>query len=98
MSYRSKSVRLGAALFNPGPEERPMRGSDDTQSCIRTALRRRRRVLGLTQEDAANILGMSRMTYHRIETGLRRIRLSELAVICTAFNCHIGGLVQDGQL
>jgi len=75
-----------------------MRRSDDTQSCIRTALRRRRRALALTQEDAANILGMSRMTYHRIETGLRRIRLSELAVICTAFNCHIGELVQDGQL
>jgi predicted transcriptional regulator len=38
-----------------------MRRADDTQSCIRTALRRRRRTLGLTQEDAANILGMSRM-------------------------------------
>jgi transcriptional regulator with XRE-family HTH domain len=75
-----------------------MRRSDDSQACIRTALRRRRRTLGLTQEDAAAILGMSRMTYHRIETGLRRIRLSELAAICAAFNCHIGELVQDGQL
>jgi transcriptional regulator with XRE-family HTH domain len=69
-----------------------MRRSDDTQSCIRSAPRRRRRTLGLTQEDAAS------MTYHRIETGLRRIRLSELATICTAFNCHIGELVQDGHL
>lgn len=75
-----------------------MRRSDDSQASIRSALRRRRRTLGLTQEDAASLLGMSRMTYHRIETGSRRIRLSELAAICSAFNCHIGELVQDGQL
>jgi transcriptional regulator with XRE-family HTH domain len=75
-----------------------MRSAQDSQACIRSALRRRRRTLGLTQEDAARILGMSRMTYHRMETGLRRIRLSELAAICAAFNCHIGELVQDGQL
>jgi DNA-binding Xre family transcriptional regulator len=54
--------------------------------------------LGLTQEDAARVLGMSRMTYHRMETGARRIRFSELAAICAAFNCHIGELVQDGPL
>jgi hypothetical protein len=41
---------------------------------------------------------MSRMTYHRIETGARRIRFVELAAICAAFNCHVGELVQDGQL
>jgi transcriptional regulator with XRE-family HTH domain len=75
-----------------------MRRVDDSQASIRSALRRRRRTLGLTQEDAAGILGMSRMTYHRIETGARRIRFSELATICAAFNCHIGELVQDGQL
>jgi len=102
MSYRSKSARLGAALgaglFGPGPEEKPMRRADDAQASIRSALRRRRRTLGLTQEDTAGMLGMSRMTYHRIETGSRRIRLSELAAICAAFDCHIGELVQDGQL
>ena len=75
-----------------------MRPAEDSQSCIRSALRRQRRTLGLTQEDAAGILGMSRMTYHRIETGTRRIRLSDLAAICAAFNCHIGELLQDGQL
>jgi transcriptional regulator with XRE-family HTH domain len=75
-----------------------MRPAEDSQSCIRSALRRRRRTLGLTQEDAAGILGMSRMTYHRIEAGTRRIRLSELATICAAFNCDVGELLQDGQL
>jgi DNA-binding Xre family transcriptional regulator len=75
-----------------------MRPTDDTQACIRSALRRWRRTLGLTQEDAAALLGISRVTYHRIETGVRRIRFSELATICAALNCHVGELVQDGQL
>ena len=75
-----------------------MSRADDAQACIRSALRRRRRTLGLTQEDAARVLGMTRMTYHRIETGARRIRFLEVAAICAAFNCHVGELVQDGQL
>ena len=98
--YRSKVVRSGAAigarLFSPTQR----RASDvgDVQACIRSALRRRRRVLGLTQEAAAAVLGMSRLTYHRIETGRRHIHFTELAAICAAFNCHVGELVQDGQL
>jgi len=55
-------------------------------------------MLGLTQEAAARVLGISRLSYHRIETGGRRIHFAELAAICAAFNCHIGELVQDGQL
>ena len=74
-----------------------MRQPDDSQAGIRSALRRRR-TLGLTQDDAANLLGRSRVTYHRIETGGRRIRFVELAAICETFNCHVGELVQDGQL
>jgi DNA-binding XRE family transcriptional regulator len=100
--YRSKSARLGAAigarLFSSGSRDKPARGGEDAQACIRSALRRRRRTLGLTQEAAARVLGMSRLTYHRIETGARHIHFTELAAICAAFNCHIGELVQDGQL
>ena len=59
---------------------------------------RRRRPLGLTQEETTRVLGMSWKTCHLIETGARRIRLSELATNCAAFNCHIGELAQDGQL
>ena len=72
--------------------------AEDAQACIRSALRRRRRMLGLTQEAAARVLGMPRLTYHRIEIGRRHIQFSELAAICAAFNCHIGELVQDGQI
>lgn len=75
-----------------------MRHTDDPQACIRSALRRRRRTLGLTQEAAARVLGMPRLTYHRIETGARHIHFSELAAICAAYHCHIGELLQDGQL
>ena len=100
--YQSKAARSGAAigarLFSSGPLERLMGRAGDAQACIRSALRRRRRMLGLTQEAAAAVLGMSRLTYHRIETGRRHIHFTELAAICAAFNCHIGELVQDGQL
>jgi DNA-binding XRE family transcriptional regulator len=102
LGYRSKAARLGAAmgagLFSSSSEEKVMRLPDDSQAGIRSALRRRRRTLGLTQEDAASLLGMSRVTYHRIEAGVRRIRFVEIAAICEAFNCHVGELVQDGQL
>jgi DNA-binding XRE family transcriptional regulator len=101
LQYRSKAARLSAAigkgLFSSASRDQPTRGADDSQACIRSALRRRR-TLGLTQEEAAQLLGISRMAYHRMETGTRRIRLSELAAICAAFNLHVGELVQDGQL
>jgi DNA-binding XRE family transcriptional regulator len=101
-AYRSKAARSGAAigarLFSPELPERPIRRGEDAQACIRSALRRRRRVLGLTQEAAARVLGMSRLTYQRIETGRRHIHFTELAAICAAFRCHIGELLQDGQL
>jgi DNA-binding XRE family transcriptional regulator len=100
--YRSKAVRSGAAigarLFGSGPQDRSTGRDGDAQACIRSALRRRLRTLGLTQEAAAAVLGMSRLTYHRIETGRRQIHFTEIAAICAAFNCHIGELVQDGQL
>jgi DNA-binding Xre family transcriptional regulator len=101
-AYRSKAARSGAAigarLFAPALSETPKRRGEDTQACIRSALRRRRRALGLTQAAAGRVLGMSRLSYHRIESGARHIRFTELAAICAAFNCHIGELVQDGQL
>jgi len=89
---------MGAGLFITQSEQKTVGRTDDSQACIRSALRRRRRTLGLTQKDAAGMLGMSRLTYHRIETGTRRIRFSELAAFCAAFNCHVGELLQDGQL
>jgi DNA-binding XRE family transcriptional regulator len=99
---RSKTARAGAALttrlFGAPAKEGKMRRKDDVQACIRSALRRRRRSLGLTQGDAARLLGMPRLTYHRIESGNRRIHFDELAALCTTFRCPVGELLQDGQL
>jgi DNA-binding Xre family transcriptional regulator len=99
---RSKSARsaavLNARLFSSRPEATPMRTSDDPQSCIRATLRRRRRALGLTQEATAQLLGLSRLTYHRIETGARHIHFADLARICETLNCTPGELLQDSQL
>ena len=74
-----------------------MRGTDE-QALMRAAIRRRRRALGLTQQAAAETLGIPRLTFARIETGPRRIRLAELARICAIFNCDIGEIIQDGPL
>jgi DNA-binding XRE family transcriptional regulator len=99
---RSKTARAGAALaarlFDAPAKERKIRSNNDVQACIRSALRRRRRSLGLTQGDAARLLGMQRLTYHRIESGGRRIHFDEIAALCAAFRCHVGELLQDGQL
>src|SRR5215469_2906642 len=95
---RSKTARAGAALATrlfgaPPPKEEKMRRKDDVQACIRSALRRRRRSLGLTQGDAARLLGMQRLTYHRIESGERRIHFKEIAALCAAFRCPVGELL-----
>lgn len=100
--YRSKTVRAGTALaarlFSVPAREAAMRRRDESQAAIRAALCRRRRSLGLTQADMARLLGMPRLTYHRIERGVRRVRFAELAALCTALHCHVGELLQDGQL
>lgn len=98
----SKPAHLGAALssrlFAAGSVPGPTRVRDDPQGAIRSAIRRRRRTLGLTQEQAAALMGLSRLSYHRIESGRRRLRAAELAALCAAYNCHIGEIVQDGAL
>lgn len=75
-----------------------MRATHDNQACIRSALRRRRRALGLTQQQAGRLFGMSRLTYHRIENGARRIHFADLTAICEIYNCHPVELLQDSQL
>lgn len=99
--YRSGSASRGAALSGrllSAASQTGARSPDDPQASIRAAIRRRRRALGLTQAEAARLVGLSRLCYHRIETGARRIGFAELAALCAAYHCHIGELVQDGAL
>jgi transcriptional regulator with XRE-family HTH domain len=69
----------------------------DHQSGIRTKMARRRRQLGLTQEDMAGLLHVGRVTYHRMETGARTIRFEELAQICDVLQCGVADLLDDIQ-
>ena len=100
--YRSRAARLGAAIggrfFAPQKENLMPRLAGDPQASIRTAMRRRRRTLGLTQAQAARLLGLSLLTYNRMELGNRRIHFEELGAICAAFGVHVGELVEDGPL
>lgn len=70
----------------------------DPQASIRAAIRLRRRKLGLTQDEFSAIVGMSRVTYHRIETGNRRIRAEELSGFCKALCCAASDLIEDPAL
>jgi hypothetical protein len=70
LQNRLKTVRLGIAkgdgLFTSRQQAKVMRQSDDAQACIRSALRQRRHALGLTQEEAAGILGMLARTIGKL--------------------------------
>jgi transcriptional regulator with XRE-family HTH domain len=63
--------------FNPPPDE---------QSSIRTRLRLQRRELGLSQLQVADAIGFSRLIYHRIETGNRRVYFDDFAKLETIFD------------
>lgn len=70
----------------------------DQQAGIRRSLRRIRCALGLTQDDVAQLLNMTRISYHRIESGHQRISLGRLALICRGLGCSIGDLIQDDPI
>ncbi|MGH7045859.1 MAG: helix-turn-helix domain-containing protein [Stellaceae bacterium] len=93
-----RATQLSARLFGSSREAAAARQHDDPQALIRAALRRRRRTLGLTQEGAAQLLGMKRLSYHRIETGVRRIRFADLAALCELYQCEPVELLQDSRL
>ena len=67
----------------------------DPQAEIRDAIKRRRRTLGLTQIEAADLLGVHRLVYHRMENGQRRLTTQLLALFCAAFHCSIDDLIAD---
>jgi transcriptional regulator with XRE-family HTH domain len=69
----------------------------DHQAGIRTQLTRRRRQLGLTQDDMSRLLHVGRVTYHRMENGHRRLRFEELAQICELLHCGVAELLDDPQ-
>jgi transcriptional regulator with XRE-family HTH domain len=75
-----------------------MSRSDATRARIGNRMRQRRRALGMTQEQCAGLIGMSRLSLTRIELGYRRIKLPELAGICDALGCAPEELLDDAAL
>ena len=71
---------------------------DTTRSRIGSLIRDRRRALGMTQEECAALVGMSRLSLTRVELGYRRIKLPELAAICEALGCSAEDLLGDAGL
>jgi len=78
--------------------ERNMAGDDTVRSRIGGRMREHRRALGMTQEQCAALIGMSRLSLTRVELGYRRIKLPELAAICEARGCSAEDLLGDAGL
>jgi transcriptional regulator with XRE-family HTH domain len=61
-------------------------------------MRQHRRALGMTQEQCAALIGMSRLSLTRIELGYRRVKLPELGAICETLGCSAEDLLGDAGL
>jgi transcriptional regulator with XRE-family HTH domain len=71
---------------------------DVIRSRIGDRVREYRRALGMTQDQCAALIGISRLSFTRIELGHRRIKLPELAAICEALGCSAADLLGDATL
>lgn len=60
---------------------------------IGEALREERKYLRLTQEAVAKRLGVTRQVLSYIETGIRPVRASELALLCNLYRVTPNGIL-----
>ena len=58
-------------------------------------IRKIRKMLGMTQQTLANIVGLTSQQLHKYEAGMDRISAGTLAKIANAFNCNVGDLYCD---
>lgn len=58
-----------------------------------TAIRRYRKLLGLTQEELAVKLGMTQAAISRFETGDRKPDVDDLIAIAKFFGCKVDDLI-----
>lgn len=57
------------------------------------AIRRYRKLLGLTQEELADKLGMTQAAISRFETGDRKPDVDDLTAIAKFFGCKVDDLI-----
>ncbi len=75
-----------------------MNRHDAMRARIGTRIRQRRRTLGITQAQCATLIGVSRLTLTRIELGYRRLKLSEIGMVCETLGCSAENLLGDPAL
>lgn len=74
---------------------------EDYQLEIRIRMKRRRKFLGLTQKDIAELLGVHRLAYVKLELGhlpIRRVMITKLAVALEVNEKYLLGDVSDTKL
>jgi transcriptional regulator with XRE-family HTH domain len=71
------------------------RASGSFDRAIGDALRRRRIALGLTQQQFADVIGVSYQQAHKYEKGTNRVAAGRLAVICDALGIDPNELLRD---
>lgn len=64
----------------------------EPQRDARKRIRAHRQAIGLTQAEAADILGIGRLVYHRMESGARRLRYKDFCAISKAFGIPLQDL------
>jgi transcriptional regulator with XRE-family HTH domain len=61
----------------------------ETDAAIANAIRRRRRLLGLTQKDVAALIGVRFQQLCKYETGANKVSASRLQSIAHALSCSV---------
>ena len=69
--------------------------SKDLQAPIRLFVYTKRKTLGLTQAQMAEVLGMSRLSYHRMEMGERIVKFDDIGKLCDLFDCTVESMVGE---
>ena len=69
----------------------------ETDAAIANAIRRRRRLLGLTQKEVAALIGVTHQTYQKYETGVICPSASRLQSIAHALSCSVCDLYPRGK-
>ena len=59
-----------------------------------TRLKKAREYLGLTQDDVAKLIGVSRVTITNIETGTRKVSAEELSKFSKIYGCTMEELLE----
>jgi transcriptional regulator with XRE-family HTH domain len=69
----------------------------ETDAAIANAIRRRRRLLGLTQKEVAEAVGVRFQQLCKYETGANRVSASRLQSIAHALSCSVCDLYPRGK-